>query len=217
VKSRCGHSSAVRAARQDPAASQMRAAPDPPGSRPGGLGPHLTSSGFLGGLSSGFPFARRVLPFVRLPWFPFVRRSPVRSLRPLPGSGSPSVSLRVPFPRAIFTLAPPRGGPAGDGPGRQGPRSSVLPRPCRHLARTLSCGGVQAGSWPAVIIAWSWHQGCGRRDEPPRRVTRISPGRPVTLGPAHRPAEPSMASRGRSACPLRRAYSSTRCPRCRPW
>jgi hypothetical protein len=30
-------------------------------------------------------------------WFPFVRRSPVRSLRPLPGSGSPSVSLRVPF------------------------------------------------------------------------------------------------------------------------
>jgi len=31
-------------------------------------------------------------------WFPFVRRSPVRSLRPLPGSGSPSVSFRVPFP-----------------------------------------------------------------------------------------------------------------------
>ncbi len=31
-------------------------------------------------------------------WFPFVRRSPVRSLRPLPSSGSPSVSLRVPFP-----------------------------------------------------------------------------------------------------------------------
>jgi hypothetical protein len=32
-------------------------------------------------------------------WFPFARRSPVCSLRPsLPGSGSPSVSLRVPFP-----------------------------------------------------------------------------------------------------------------------
>ena len=30
--------------------------------------------------------------------FPFVRRSPVWSLRPLLGSGSPSVSLRVPFP-----------------------------------------------------------------------------------------------------------------------
>ena len=30
--------------------------------------------------------------------FPVVGRSPVGSLRPLPGSGSPSVSLRVPFP-----------------------------------------------------------------------------------------------------------------------
>ena len=37
-------------------------------------------------------------PSSAFPWFPFVRRSPVRSLRPLPGSGSPSVSLRVPFP-----------------------------------------------------------------------------------------------------------------------
>jgi hypothetical protein len=70
-----------------------------PGFSPGGLGPHLTSSGFPGGLSSGFPFARRVLPpSPAFLWFPFVRRSPVRSLRPLPGSGSPSVSLRAPFP-----------------------------------------------------------------------------------------------------------------------
>jgi hypothetical protein len=60
-------------------------------------------------------------------WFPFVRRSPVRPLRPLPGSGSPSVSLRVPVPGAIFTIALPRGGSAGVGPGRQGPRSPVLP------------------------------------------------------------------------------------------
>jgi len=37
-------------------------------------------------------------------WFPFVRRSPVRSLRPLPGSGSPSVSLRVPFPLSNLHL-----------------------------------------------------------------------------------------------------------------
>ena len=36
-------------------------------------------------------------PSSAVPRFPFVRRSPVRSLRPLPGSGSPSVSLRVPF------------------------------------------------------------------------------------------------------------------------
>jgi hypothetical protein len=33
----------------------------------------------------------------------------------------------------------------------------------------------------------------------------------LTLGQAHMPAEPSMASRIRSACPLWRAYSSTRC------
>ena len=33
-----------------------------PGFSPGGLGPHLTSSGSPRGLSSGFPFARRVLP-----------------------------------------------------------------------------------------------------------------------------------------------------------
>ena len=37
-------------------------------------------------------------PSSAIPWFPFVRRSPVRSLRPWPGSGSPSVPLRVPFP-----------------------------------------------------------------------------------------------------------------------
>ena len=33
-----------------------------PGFSPGGLGPHLSSSGSPRGLSSGFPFARRVLP-----------------------------------------------------------------------------------------------------------------------------------------------------------
>ena len=33
-----------------------------PGFSPGGLGPHLSSSGSPCGLSSGFPFARRVLP-----------------------------------------------------------------------------------------------------------------------------------------------------------
>jgi deazaflavin-dependent oxidoreductase (nitroreductase family) len=61
-----------------------------PGFSPGGLGPHLTSSGSPRGLSSGFPFARRVLP--RRPpssgfpssgvlrFVPFGRR---------PGSGSP--------------------------------------------------------------------------------------------------------------------------------
>jgi hypothetical protein len=54
-----------------------------PGFSPGGLGPHLTSSGFPRGLSSGFPFARRVL-----------------LLRP-PSSGFPSSGVLrfVPFGR----------------------------------------------------------------------------------------------------------------------
>jgi hypothetical protein len=54
-----------------------------PGFSPGGLGPHLTSSGSPCGLSSGFPFARRGLP-----------------LRP-PSSGFPSSGVLrfVPFGR----------------------------------------------------------------------------------------------------------------------
>ena len=73
--------------------------PQIPGLSPGGLGPHLTSSGFPCGLSSGFPFARRVPPR-RPPSSGFPPSGVLRfvSLRPLPGSGSPSVSLRVPFP-----------------------------------------------------------------------------------------------------------------------
>ena len=106
--------------------------PQIPGLSPGGLGPHLTSSGFPCGLSSGFPVARRVLsPSSAFLWFPVVRRSPVRSLRPLPGSGSPRFPSGFPFPWAMFTLALPRGGSAGVGPGRPGPRSPALPRPPR--------------------------------------------------------------------------------------
>ena len=60
-----------------------------PGFSPGGLGPHLTSSGFPCGLSSGFPFARRVLPFARLP---------LVSLRPAFSGSSPSAVARVPVP-----------------------------------------------------------------------------------------------------------------------
>ena len=74
--------SSRRPARTPPATSQMRAAPDP-GFSPGGLGPHLTSSGFPRGLSSGFPFARRVLP-----------RRP-----PSPGFPSSGVLRFVPFGR----------------------------------------------------------------------------------------------------------------------
>ena len=69
--------------------------PQIPGLSPGGLGPpHVLR--FPCGLSSGYPFARQVLPpSPAFLWFPFVRRSPVWSLRPLPGSRS---RLRVPFP-----------------------------------------------------------------------------------------------------------------------
>jgi hypothetical protein len=84
---------------------------------------------------AGFPPVSRLpagsSPSSAFLWFPFVRRSPVRSLRPLPGSGSPRFPSGFPFPWAIFTLALPRGGSAGVGPGRQGPRSPALPRPPR--------------------------------------------------------------------------------------
>ena len=60
-----------------------------PGFSPGGLGPHLTSSGSPRGLSSGFPFARRVLPFARLP---------LVSRRPAFSGSSPSAVARVPVP-----------------------------------------------------------------------------------------------------------------------
>jgi hypothetical protein len=68
-----------------------------------------------------FPFARLRLVSLR-PAFSGC------SLRPQSSSGSPSVSLRFPFPWAIVTLAPPRGDPPGVGPERQGPRSPVPPR-----------------------------------------------------------------------------------------
>jgi len=73
--------------------------PGSPGSHPGGLGPHLTSSGFPRRAFLRFPVCPPGSPpSPAFGWFPVVRRSPVRSLRPLPGSGSGSVSLRVPFP-----------------------------------------------------------------------------------------------------------------------
>ena len=94
-----GRLCAVRADLPGPCQRHRRCVrPRIPGLSPGGSGPHLTSSGS----PAGFPPVSRLpaglSPVARRPRFPFVRRSPVRSLRPLPGSGSPSVSLRVPFP-----------------------------------------------------------------------------------------------------------------------
>jgi hypothetical protein len=68
--------------------------PQIPGFSPGGLGPHLTASGFPSGLSSGFPFAQPgSSPSSAFLRFPFAWRSPVRSLRP---SLSGSVPRRFP-------------------------------------------------------------------------------------------------------------------------
>jgi hypothetical protein len=117
-----------------PAAAQMRAAPNP-----------RALTRVVWGLTArppvspaGFPPVSRlpavVFPVAAFLWSPVVRRCAVRSLRPWPGSGPPSVSLRVPFPLSIFTVALPPGGSAGVGPGRQGPRSPVLPRPGRQPA-----------------------------------------------------------------------------------
>ena len=79
-------------------------------------------------------------------WFPFVRRSPVRSLRPLPGSGSPSVSLRVPFPLSNLHLSAAARRFRRRRPGRQGPTSPVLPRPPRlNRALRLNYGRASAG------------------------------------------------------------------------
>ena len=58
-----GRLCAVRADLPGPCQRHRRCVrPQIPGLSPGGLGPHLTSSGFPRGLSSGFPFARRVPP-----------------------------------------------------------------------------------------------------------------------------------------------------------
>ena len=106
--------------------------PQIPGLSPGGLGPHRTASGFPCGLSSGFPVARRVLP-LRPPSSGFPSSGVLRFVPfgrcPVPVP--PRFPSGFPFPWAIFTLALPRGGSAGVGPGRQGPRSPVLPRPPR--------------------------------------------------------------------------------------
>ena len=59
--------------------------PQIPGLSPGGLGPHLTSSGFPPRAFLRFPVCPLgSSPSPAVPWFPIVRRSPVRSLRPLP-------------------------------------------------------------------------------------------------------------------------------------
>jgi hypothetical protein len=83
--------SSRRPARTPPAASQMRAAPDPRILTGwSGASPHVLR--FPRGLSSGFPFARRVLPFAR---------PPLVSRRPAFSGSSPSAVARVPVPFGV--------------------------------------------------------------------------------------------------------------------
>jgi hypothetical protein len=94
----------------------------------------------------------RFVPVVRLRMVSLRPAFSGCSLRPLPGSGSLRFPSGFPFPWAIFTLALPRGGPAGVGPGRQGPRSAVLPRHPR-LGRPRSpraAGGQRPGTRDAA-------------------------------------------------------------------
>ena len=91
------------AVRADPPGLRQRCRkcmrPQIPGLSPGGLGPHHTVLRFPLRAFLRFPGCPPgSSPSSAFLWFPFVQRPPVRSLRPLPGSGSPSVSLRVPFP-----------------------------------------------------------------------------------------------------------------------
>jgi hypothetical protein len=134
------------------AASEMRAAPNPRAFTRVVWGLTSRPPGSPGGLSSGFPFARRGSP--RRPPSDGFPSSGVLRLYPSAVArfgfpfGSPPGSL----PRAIFTLALPRGGAAGVGPGRQGPRSPVLPRPPR-LGRPRSAhaaGGQRPGTRDAA-------------------------------------------------------------------
>ncbi len=80
-----------------------------------------------------------------------------------------------PFPWAIFTLALPRDGSAGVGPGRQGPRSPVLPRPPRLESRDPPALQIGSGwvRWDAATE--SPVTSCPRAQdiaapEPPRRI-----------------------------------------------
>ena len=145
-----------------------------PGFSPGGLGPHLTSSGFPCGLSSGFPFARRVLP-LRPPSSGFPSSGVLRFVPfgRCPGSGSPSESLQVPFPRASPTIALPRGGSTGVGPGRQGPRSPVLPPPAPRLDLAVIRPALQMGNgWARCDIATESPVTSGRERRTPPRPNR---------------------------------------------
>jgi hypothetical protein len=153
--------------------------PQIPGLSPGGLGPHLTSSGSRAGFPPGsLQLARPVLP--RRPpssgypssgvlrFGPFGRRCPVRVPRRLP--------LGFPSPSATSTLALSPGGPAGVGPVRPGLRSQVsggMPGPDRDgppAPQVPGRSGWRPGAHHRVrsgSVAIGDPGGAGRRREKP--------------------------------------------------
>jgi hypothetical protein len=193
-------------------ASEMRAAPNPRAFTRVVWGLTSRPPGSPGGLSSGFPFARRgSSPSSAFGWFPFVRRSPVVPFGRCPVPVSLWFPSGFPFPWAIFTLALPRGGPAGVGPGRQGPRSAVLPRHPR-LGRPRSARAA-GGQRPGTRDAAAGSPGTSGRErttssrpaaiaERDRNAGRPSPLSPNPCGPT--PASVRRVAAHRSPVPGRR-------------
>ena len=111
----------------------MSAAPNPR-TLTGRFGALTSQPPGSGGLSSGFPFARRVRPFARrllVSLRPAFSRS---SLRPLPGAASRRFPSGVPFHLSRLHGSAAVGAiPSAFSPGRHGPRSPALPRPAAGL------------------------------------------------------------------------------------
>ena len=137
--------------------------PQIPGLSPGGLGPHLTSSGLPFRLSSGFPSsALRFFPFVRLP---------LVSLRPASSGSfpsavtvrfrSPSVSLRVPFPLSN----PDASTPAGRFRGRWSRAARTEVTSSGTAPPTVVCArvGLRSCVRPGAGGAGTGRRVCGRR------------------------------------------------------
>lgn len=136
--------------------------PQVPGLSPGGLGPHLTSSGLPFRLSSGFPSSA-------LRFFAFVRR-PLVSLRPA-SSGFPfgrhcPVPFPFGFPPGPFSLSnPDTSTPAGRFRGRWScaARTEVLSSGTAPSAVVCARVGLRSCVRPGAGGAGTVRRGCGRR------------------------------------------------------
>jgi hypothetical protein len=180
-----GRLCAVRAGRQGtvPAASSARATPNPRALTRAVWG-LITRPPGSGGLSSGFPFARRVLP-LRPPSSGFPSSGVLRlSLRPLPGSGCPSIPSGLPFPVSDLHASVAAGQfrqalvLGGTDQRHQFCRGGRLSQPCAGATRVLRQAGPRAGGpGPA---GWPGAQRCVRDRQPAagrnHRPARTAPG-----------------------------------------